>query len=149
MALGFAQGKSGQAQAASDQQRGNDMAARKRTGKTPPEALPGATAQQPPPAAAKPVAAPSLPQPPLVEDLMAPEFYASDAHSFSLVQGMITITFVSSRYDYAETPSVLKKVVTSRVVIPAAGAQSMAVRLFAFLNKNGLGAIPADPKRIQ
>jgi|GEM_PF-5749059 hypothetical protein len=102
-------------------------------------------AQEPAPAlvpAAKPL-------PPLVEDLMAPEFYASDVQSISLVQGMISIAFVSARYDYSETPSVLKKVVVSRVVMPAAGAQSMAVRLFAFLNKNGLGAAPKDPKQIQ
>jgi len=106
-----------------------------------------------PPVAPEPAAPASVPAakpvPPLVEDLMAPEFYASDVQSISLVQGMISIAFVSARYDYSETPSVLKKVVVSRVVMPAAGAQSMAVRLFAFLNKNGLGAAPKDPKQIQ
>ncbi len=103
----------------------------------------------PEPAAPQAAVPAAKPVPPLVEDLMAPEFYASDVQSISLVQGMISIAFVSARYDYSETPSVLKKVVVSRIVMPAAGAQSMAVRLFAFLNKNGLGAAPKDPKQIQ
>lgn len=106
-------------------------------------------AQAAPEAAAAPPKLAAMTVVPLVEDLMAPEFFASDVQSVSLIQGMISITFVSARYDYSETPSALKKVVVSRVVMPAAGAQSMAVRLFAFLNKNGLGPAPKDPKQIQ
>ncbi len=86
---------------------------------------------------------------PLVENLLAPEVFASDAQAISLVQGMISISFVSARYDYAETPGMLKKVVVSRLVIPPAAASSMAVRLFAFLEKNGMGAAPKDPKKVQ
>jgi hypothetical protein len=101
-----------------------------------PAAEPAALAQ-----AAKP--------PPLVENLMAPEVFASEAFSISLVQGMISIAFTSPRYDYSETPSVMKKVVVNRLVIPPAGALSMAVRLFALLDKHGLGAAPKDPQARQ
>jgi hypothetical protein len=83
---------------------------------------------------------------PLVEDLMAPEFFASEAFSISIVQGMVSIAFTSPRYDYSETPSIMKKVVVSRLVMPPAGALNMTVRLFDLLNKNGYGAAPKDPK---
>jgi hypothetical protein len=87
--------------------------------------------------------------PPIVENLMAPEFFATEAQSISLVNGMISIAFSSSRYDYSETPSVLKKVVVSRVVMSPVGAQSLAVRLFAFLDQKGFSAAPKDPKQRQ
>jgi hypothetical protein len=85
--------------------------------------------------------------PPVVENLLAPEFFATEAQSISLVQGMISIAFSSARYDYSENPSVLKKVVVSRVVMSPIGAQSLAVRLFAFLDQKGLGPAPKDPKQ--
>ncbi len=87
--------------------------------------------------------------PPVVENLLAPEFFATEAQSISLVQGMISIAFSSARYDYSENPSVLKKVVVSRVVMSPIGAQSLAVRLFAFLDQKGLGPAPKDPKQRQ
>ena len=112
---------------------------------------------EPPEAAsAAPQAAPAAlpvqvqpPSPPIVENLMAPEFFATEAQSISLVQGMISIAFSSARYDYSQTPSVLKKVVVSRVVMSPVGAQSLAVRLFAFLDQKGFGPGPKDPKQRQ
>jgi hypothetical protein len=100
-------------------------------------------APPPEPAPAPPVV------PPIVENLLAPEFFATEAQSISLVQGMISIAFSSARYDYSQTPSVLKKVVVSRVVMSPVGAQSLAVRLFAFLDQKGFGAAPKDPKQRQ
>ncbi len=87
--------------------------------------------------------------PPIVENLLAPEFFATEAQSISLIQGMISIAFSSSRYDYSQTPSVLKKVTVSRVVMSPVGAQSLAVRLFAFLDQKGFGPAPKDPKQRQ
>jgi hypothetical protein len=104
------------------------------------------------PAAAQPHPAPpelKAVLPPVVENLLAPEFFATEAQSISLVNGMISIAFSSSRYDYSETPSVLKKVVVSRVVMSPVGAQNLAVRLFAFLDQKGFGAAPKDPKQRQ
>jgi hypothetical protein len=112
---------------------------------------------EPAPEAAKPVQSalsPVVPEvhavaPMIVENLMAPEFFATEAQSISLIQGMISIAFSSSRYDYSQSPSVLKKVTVSRVVMSPVGAQSLAVRLFAFLDQKGLGPAPKDPKQRQ
>jgi len=108
-------------------------------------------ATPPPPAAASPPIVPD-PHPAstlIVENLLAPEFFATEAQSISLVQGMISIAFSSSRYDYSQTPSVLKKVTVSRIVMSPVGAQALAVRLFAFLDQKGFGAGPKDPKQRQ
>jgi len=116
-------------------------------------AAPAPAPPAPAPAAAPPPATQMMPEspviPPIVENLLAPEFFATEAQSISLVQGMISIAFTSSRYDYSQTPSVLKKVVVSRVVMSPVGAQSLAVRLFAFLDQKGLGPAPKDPKQRQ
>jgi len=126
-----------------------------------PPKKPKASSKEPAPApvpeAAKPalVAAPPIvPEvhtvaPPIVENLLVPEFFATEAQSISLIQGMISIAFSSSRYDYSQTPSVLKKVTVSRVVMSPVGAQSLAVRLFAFLDQKGFGPGPKDPKQRQ
>jgi hypothetical protein len=109
---------------------------------------------KPPEPPEAPEAAPAPPPPekhasPLVEDLFAPEVFAIEAQSISLVQGMISIAFSSARYDNSETPSGMKRVVVSRLVIPPAGALNMAVRLFALLDKHGLGAAPKNPTQRQ
>jgi hypothetical protein len=111
------------------------------------EPAPEPVKEAPPPAPAHPEAHPLVP--PIVENLLAPEFFATEAQSISLVQGMISIAFSSARYDYSQNPSVLKKVVVSRVVMSPVGAQSLAVRLFAFLDQKGLGPAPKDPKQRQ
>jgi hypothetical protein len=105
----------------------------------------------PPPPAAAPTAVPETHQlsTMIVENLLAPEFFATEAQSISLVQGMISIAFSSSRYDYSQNPSVLKKVTVSRIVMSPVGAQALAVRLFAFLDQKGFGAGPKDPKQRQ
>jgi len=112
-----------------------------------PEPEPARATAQPDPPALVAEAKPVLP--PIVENLLAPEFFATEAQSISLIQGMISIAFSSSRYDYSQTPSVLKKVTVSRIVMSPAGAQSLAVRLFAFLDQKGFGAAPKDPKQRQ
>jgi hypothetical protein len=112
-----------------------------------PEPQQAKAAPQPEPPALVAEAKPVLPA--IVENLLAPEFFATEAQSISLIQGMISIAFSSSRYDYSQTPSVLKKVTVSRIVMSPAGAQSLAVRLFAFLDQKGFGAAPKDPKQRQ
>jgi hypothetical protein len=89
------------------------------------------------------------PASPVVENLAAPETFAFEAQSISLVQGMISIAFSSARFDNADAQASMKKVVVSRLVIPPAGALNMAVRLFALLDKHGLGAAPKDPQKRQ
>lgn len=72
-----------------------------------------------------------------IDDPTAPEFYASAATGFAVANGNITITFESGRVDHSESPGPVSRVVVGRVVLPAAGAQGLAVGLFDFLQKQG------------
>jgi hypothetical protein len=72
-----------------------------------------------------------------VDNPLAPELYASGATGFFVSNGIITITLESVRPDHAETPGPLSRVVVGRLVMPAAGAQGLAIGLFDFLEKQG------------
>jgi hypothetical protein len=86
----------------------------------------------------------------LTEDLFAPEMFASDASSFSLGPGVITITLVSHRWDNSVPPGEQKRVVVGRLVLPVPGAQHLALSLYDFLQKNGLDPVrPADGRQVQ
>jgi hypothetical protein len=115
--------------------------------------MPRKPAAKPPAPEPAPVEAPAAaPEPQLqtaVEDLLAPELFAFEAQSISLVQGMISIALASARYDNTDGQKSMKKVVVGRVVMTPAGALNMAVRLFALLDKHGLGAAPKDPQKRQ
>jgi hypothetical protein len=78
------------------------------------------------------------PEPRHVEDLFAPELFATEASSFSIDSGVVSITFSSHRYDHGEAPPGLKSVVVGRVVLPPAGAKKLAAALYDFLAKNGM-----------
>jgi hypothetical protein len=80
--------------------------------------------------------------PHLVEDLFAPELFATEASSFSIDSGVVSITLASHRYDHSETPPELKSVVIGRVVLPPAGARKLAAALYDFLAKNGMEPVP-------
>jgi hypothetical protein len=68
---------------------------------------------------------------------MAPEIYASGATGFFVSNNTISITLESLRADHAEMPGPLQRVVVGRLVMPAAGAQGLAIGLFDFLEKQG------------
>jgi hypothetical protein len=89
--------------------------------------------------------------PQLVEDLFAPELFATEASSFSIESGMVSITFASHRYDHSEAPATLKSVVVGRVVLPPAGAKKLAASLYDFLAKNGMEPVqrPREPTEVQ
>src|SRR5215469_2853231 len=74
----------------------------------------------------------------LVENLHAPEFYADEATFFASRTGNAAITFTSYRFDNSIPGGVLRKVVTARLVMPAAAAQALAASLFDFLKKQGV-----------
>jgi len=90
-------------------------------------------------------------EPPHVEDLFAPELFATEASSFSINSGVVSITFASHRHDYTETPATLKSVVVGRVVLPPAGARKLAASLYDFLAKNGMEPVPRprEPNEVQ
>jgi hypothetical protein len=90
---------------------------------------------------AGPAAAPEIPY---AENLFAAEVYADEASFFSLKGGNVSIVFTSGRFDNCTKPATLRRVVVGRLVIPAAGAQSLAVGLYDYLTQNGFD--PSPPK---
>jgi hypothetical protein len=75
--------------------------------------------------------------PKLVDDPKAPELYAVAATGFFNANGVISITLESARADHSKSPGPINRVVVGRLVMPAAGAQALAVGLFVFLEKLG------------
>ena len=86
---------------------------------------------------AKATTPPAEPSIIMVDNPLAPELYASGATGFFVSNGMITITLESLRPDHSDKPGPLTRVVVGRLVMPAAGAQGLAIGLFDFLEKQG------------
>ena len=90
------------------------------------------------------------PPPPFVENLQAPELFASLAPFFSIANGVVTITLASLRWDNAVSPGEQKLVAVARVTMPIAGASGLAIGLHTFLEKSGVHAItPAEREHMQ
>jgi hypothetical protein len=75
--------------------------------------------------------------PKLQDDPRAPEIYATAATGFFNANGTISITLESARADHSKSPAPVNRVVIGRLVMPASGAQALAVGLFDFLEKQG------------
>jgi hypothetical protein len=75
--------------------------------------------------------------PKLLDDPKAPEIYAVAATGFFNANGVISITLESARADHSKSPGPINRVVVGRLVLPAAGAQALAVGLFDFMEKQG------------
>jgi hypothetical protein len=90
-------------------------------------------------------------EPQHIEDMFAPELFATEASSFSITAGVVSITLASHRYDHTEAPAALKSVVVGRVVLPPAGAKKLAASLYDFLAKNGMEPVqrPKEPNEVQ
>lgn len=72
-----------------------------------------------------------------IDNPAAPETFASAATGFSASNGNITITLESLRADHSDSPGPVYRTVVGRIVLPAAGAQGLAIGLFDFLEKQG------------
>src|SRR5215471_5947077 len=81
--------------------------------------------------------------PPLIDNPLAPEFFADEATGFFIHQGNLSITFSSARVDHRSNPGPVSRVVVGRVVLPIAAAAGLAVGLHDFLKKMGID--PARP----
>jgi len=81
--------------------------------------------------------------PPLIDNPLAPEFYAGEATGFFNHQGNLSITFASARVNHRSDPGPVSRVVVGRVVLPIAAAAGLAVGLYDFLRKMGID--PARP----
>jgi hypothetical protein len=80
----------------------------------------------------------------LLENLLAADVYADAAAFFSLKGGNVSITFVSSRFDNAAQPPVVRNVFIGRLIMPLSGAQNLAVGLFDYLKNQGLVPQPTN-----
>jgi len=87
----------------------------------------------------------------VVENVFAPEIFASEASFFAQGGGIVSITLASYRWDASSTPSgAAKRIVIGRLVMPIKGAQTLVVGLYDFLRKAGLDPIPKpDPNAVQ
>ena len=88
---------------------------------------------------------------PLVENLTAPELFASEASFFALTAETASVTFTSFRWDNSTQPPSMKRVVVGRVVMPIAAAKALTASLYDYLAKAGHDPAhrPADPKQYQ
>jgi len=89
--------------------------------------------------------------PPILENIFAPEIFASEATVFYRSPGTITVTFTSYRFDNSTHPGSQKRVVIGRLVMPISGAQGLAAGLYDYLKKQGLDPAPhpTDPLQVQ
>jgi hypothetical protein len=81
--------------------------------------------------------------PAFIDNPHAPEVFAAGAPGFLNLGGNVVITFETLVGDHSPEPSTPRRVVVSRLVLPAAGAHGLAVGLFDFMKAQGL--IPETP----
>jgi hypothetical protein len=89
-------------------------------------------------------------EPPLsfVDNLHAPEVFASSCTGFFVENGVVHLTFESLRVNHATSPGPVNRVVIARLVMPISGAQGLAAGLYDFLKNQGLDPVPV-PDRSQ
>ncbi len=74
----------------------------------------------------------------LIDDPAAPEIFVDAVCGFFLHNQNLRMAFEGSRVDHSLSPGPVTRYVAARVVMPSAGARSLAVGLFDFLKKMGL-----------
>jgi hypothetical protein len=89
------------------------------------------------------LAPPPRPAPETVDDLLMPEVFANEASFFSSNRDTVTLVLTSDRFDHGTAPQIAKRVVVERLVMPARGAQNLAVGLYGWLKRSGLDPVPA------
>jgi hypothetical protein len=76
--------------------------------------------------------------PELVDNLHAPEIYASEITGYTISNGNVTLTLASVRASWEDAGVPNKRVVVGRIVLSMSAAQALSVELFQLLNKQGL-----------
>jgi hypothetical protein len=79
----------------------------------------------------------------------APDIFSSDATGFFVLEGNIIITFESARVNHSTSPGPINRVVIGRLVMPIPAAQRLALGLYDYLEKQGLGLPKQDTKNVQ
>jgi hypothetical protein len=86
--------------------------------------------------------------PPLIDNPLAPEFFADEATGFFAHQGNVSITFSSARVDHRSMPGPVSRVVVTRLVLPISALVALAGSLSTFLRQMGIepeGLAPGQP----
>jgi hypothetical protein len=80
----------------------------------------------------------------------APQVFADEAVGFWLHNGVVMVTLTSTHIDHHVNPGPITRQVVARLVMPIAGAQSLAAGLYNFLKQHGLDPVPRAPdERVQ
>jgi hypothetical protein len=74
----------------------------------------------------------------IVDNLHAPEIYASEITGYTIGHGNVTLTLASSRASWNDQGVPNKRVVVGRMVLSLSAAQALSVELFGFLRNHGL-----------
>ena len=77
-------------------------------------------------------------QAPLIDNMFAPEIFATGISGFSNVNGVIVVALESARCDHARAPAVFERVVVGRMALTATAAQALVASLNDFLESQGL-----------
>jgi hypothetical protein len=86
---------------------------------------------------------------PLIDNLHAPDVFATGATGFINLGGAIAITFETVRADHRSNPGPVNRVVIGRLVLPNRGAQALAAGLLDFLKQHNLAPNPPTPDEVQ
>jgi hypothetical protein len=78
----------------------------------------------------------------IIDNLHAPETYASEIAGYTIAQGNVTLTLATTRATWQDGNVTNKRVVVARVVLSLSAAQALSVELFDFLKKQDL--VPAQ-----
>jgi hypothetical protein len=78
----------------------------------------------------------------IVDNLHAPEIYASEIAGYTIAQGNVTLTIATTRATWQDGNVSNKRVVVARIVLSLSAAQALSVELFDFLKKQDL--VPAQ-----
>ncbi len=75
--------------------------------------------------------------PPLIDNLFAPEIFASGFSGFAHLNGVIMLTMESVRFDHSQTKANVERVVVGRVTMSVPVAQGLVAALNLFLEQQG------------
>jgi hypothetical protein len=85
--------------------------------------------------------------PVIVDDLSAPEFFASFIAGAAFDSPNVRLTFVSSRVSHVTTPAPVNNVVNVRIVMSIPAAQQKCKFLSGFLQSADLNATQKPPEQ--
>jgi hypothetical protein len=74
----------------------------------------------------------------IIDNLHAPELYAGEIAGYTIAQGNVTLTLVTTRATWNDGGITNRRVVVGRIVLSLGAAQALSFELFNFLKKHGV-----------